>query len=152
MSHLIQQIRDAMVTQLTGLATTGARVYSKRAQVQRLKTAELPALFVGLPVERIDYDTIHFPPSQRREMDLPVVALVKEGDDAESTLTAIQAEVEVKLYSSQSVNTLGGLVARLNLTLADPELDPGIDLTAGQLTMNWNALYFTAGGAPQTAT
>lgn len=152
MSHLIQQIRDALATQLAGLTTTAANVYTKRAQVNRLKTTELPALYIGLPAERITPDTIGFPPAQEREMDIPIVALVKEGDDTESTLTTIQAEVEVKLYSSQSVNTLSGLVARLNITGADPEIDTGLDVAAGQLVMNWNALYFTAGGAPQTAT
>jgi hypothetical protein len=151
-SHVIQQIRAALAAALNPLTTTGARVYTSRTLVNRLKTAELPALFIGLPSERITIDTIHFPPAQEREMDVAIIALAKDGDDTEETLTDILAEVETKLYSTQAVNTLSGLIRRINLNSIDPDIDTGLDLTAGQLVMTWNALYYTAGGAPQTAT
>ena len=56
MAHVRKQIRDAIKTALTGLATTGANCYQSR--VFPFESTKLPALLIYTKSETTDFDTI----------------------------------------------------------------------------------------------
>ena len=64
MSHVRKQIRDAVVTALTGLSTTGSRVYKSR--IYPLETGKLPGLAIYTKSEEIQNNTIGAPRTQIR--------------------------------------------------------------------------------------
>ena len=110
--HLIEQITDAIATKVTGLATTGARVF--RDRVRALDDGEFPCLVIQ--------DSDESPPllvatglssavgrQLHRTVLIDIVAYVQE-DAPSATLNLIQKEVEIALSAD---NTLGGITLDL---------------------------------------
>ena len=151
-NHVRQQIREAVATTLTGLATTGARVYQSR--LRPLADAELPALRIYTDSEQINNAvTIGFPNRQERTLTVRIEAVVKTASNFDDTLDTIIKEVETALNASTSTYTAGGL-ARGGITLDRIEIDHDAetDKPAGIARMSFDALYFTASNAPDVAT
>ena len=70
MAHLREQIRDRVVTDLTGLTTTGSRVF--RSRIYPLESNDLPGLCIFTKSETTDYDTITLPRSTSRILEIGV--------------------------------------------------------------------------------
>lgn len=111
MAHVRKQIRDAVVTAVTGLTTTGSNVFRNR--VFPLETSKLPGLCVFTKSESVDFDTLHIPRSIMRTLDLGVEAYVVATSNYDNTLDTIAVEVEVALAADV---TLGGLSKDLQVT------------------------------------
>ena len=62
MAHVRKQIRDNIVTTLTGLATTGSNVY--RTRVYPLAENKLPGLAIYTDTEEVEVQTINPPRTQ----------------------------------------------------------------------------------------
>ena len=92
MTHVRQQIRDDIVTTLTGLATTGSNVF--RSRIFPLEETNLPALCIYTKSEASEYDTIGLPRSVNRVLDVAVEAYVKGVSNYDNTLDTIAVEVE----------------------------------------------------------
>lgn len=95
--HVRQQVRDAAVTDLTGLTTTGANVFTSR--VSPLGESEMPGMYVMLRDEDSDWDAMG---TIARTGKLVVEAWAQGGDGLEDKLDTISAEVEAALYASGS--------------------------------------------------
>lgn len=93
--HVRKAIRAAAVTDLTGLATTGANVFTSRTAP--LSSAEMPGMFVMLRDERAEWDVVQG--KIARTGDLIVEAWAEGGNGLEDKLDRIAAEVEAKIYS-----------------------------------------------------
>lgn len=117
--HVREAIRDAAVTDLTGLTTTGSRVFTSR--VRPLDSGEMPGLFVMLRDERSDWDAVQG--KIARTGSLVVEAWAEGGDGLEDKLDSIAAEVEAALYKAS-----GALMAKL-MNIDTPTTQ--IDLPAG---------------------
>jgi hypothetical protein len=102
MSHAHTLIRSAAVTALTGLTTSGARVYPNRQYP--LADANLPGLRVFLNDESVDTDTIHAPAVQSRSVQLVVECCAKEAASLDATCDTMQNEVEKALAAGISVS------------------------------------------------
>jgi len=111
MAHVRKQIRDAVVTAVTGLTTTGSNVFRNR--VFPLETSKLPGLCVFTKSESVDFDTLHIPRSIMRTLDLGVEAYVVATSNYDNTLDTIAVEVEEALAADV---TLGGLSKDLQVT------------------------------------
>jgi hypothetical protein len=151
-NHVRQQIREAVATTLTGLATTGSRVYQSR--IRPLADAELPALRVFTSQESVNNAvTIGFPNRQERTLTVRVEAVVKAVSAYDDTLDTIIKECEAALNASTSAYTAGGL-ARGGITLdaIEIDLDADTDKPVGIARMDFQALYFTQSNAPDVAT
>lgn len=151
-NHVRQQIREAVATTLTGLATTGARVYQSR--LRPLADADLPALRIYTDSEQIDSGvSVGFPNRQNRTLTLRVEAVVKSAANFDDTLDTIIKEVEAAINASTTAYTASNL-ARGGITLARIEIDHDTesDKPAGIARMNFEALYFTLSNAPDVAT
>lgn len=146
--HVIQQVINAFATTVTGLTTTGARVYKDR--IRNLAETELPALRIFDDREDIENETIiNLPYMQNRTVVLTIEAVTKENNTLDATLNQIRKEVEVAIAAN---STLGGL-CKLHCELkgAVKQRDGNIDVQAGKLIMTWHAIVLTMNNAPDVA-
>ena len=111
MTHVRQQIRDDIVTTLTGLATTGSNVF--RSRIFPLEETNLPALCIYTKSETSEYDTIGLPRSVNRVLDVAVEAYVKGVSNYDNTLDTIAVEVEEAIAADI---TLGGVAKDAQIT------------------------------------
>jgi hypothetical protein len=92
LAHLRKQIRDNVVTALTGLSTTGSKVYASRAYP--MAAANLPGLCVYARSEEVETTTITRPRTQFRTLTLTVEGFAVATPGLDNTLDAISLEVE----------------------------------------------------------
>lgn len=92
MAHVRKQIRDNIVTTVTGLATTGTKVYQSR--VYPISAASLPALTVYTKSETSEYITMGYPRTVERTMTVVVEAYCQGITGYDNTLDQISVEVE----------------------------------------------------------
>lgn len=144
MSHVRQQLRDAAVTALTGLTTTGARVYPSR--LLPLRDTDLPCLLVQTNDEEIIGADVHGV-LQERTLRLVVRCAAKITGTLDDTLDAMIAEVEAAL----DAQTFGGLAKSVNLTSIGIDMDDALDKPSGIAEISYTVTYYTAAGSPGTA-
>lgn len=111
MTHVRQQIRDDIVTTLTGLTTTGSNVF--RSRIFPLEETNLPALCIYTKSETSEYDTIGLPRSVNRVLDVAVEAYVKGVSNYDNTLDTIAVQMEEAIAADI---TLGGLAKDAQIT------------------------------------
>ncbi len=141
MTHARQQIREAVATALTGLTTTGSKVYQSRMLPQG--DAGLPCLLITTASEEID-GTVQA--HQLRDLTIVVRGYARAVANLDDTLDVICAEVETAL---QTAGTLGGKVpGGLMLQRIETDLDDALDKPAGVVEMQFKAGYFTSAGIP----
>jgi hypothetical protein len=144
--HVRKSIRDAVVTALTGLTTTGSRVFPGR--IYPLQEAELPGLTVYTDDEPVRVGGAG--PSGHLERDLQVVveASFKDTASLDDLGDTILEEVETALGAPGL--DLGG-AKRIRLSGIEFDRDREGDKPAARMRMTLTAPYITAPGAPATA-
>lgn len=138
--HARQAIREAAVTALTGLTTTGSRVYDSR--IFPLSEASLPCITVYTADESIEPQAIGGLMS--RQMDLVVRGYARALTGVEDVLDSIAEDVETALTSIAGVKYLV-------LRTIETELDGEGDMPIAAITLTFTAEYYTDAGAPGTA-
>lgn len=146
MSHVRQQIRDAAIVALTGLATTGARVFGSR--LRALVDADLPALLVNTEEETIERDLIDEPQWLNRTLTLIVRGVAKQTADLDDKLDTIAAEVETVLGGAAPLGALADIVG---LESIETRLDDQLDKPVGVIELKYRINYTTASNAPSIA-
>jgi hypothetical protein len=139
--HARQAIREAVATTVTGLASTGARVFQSRMRPQE----DFPCLLVrtnGEDVERFDVASI-----DERNLEVEIVGLAKAASNVDDTLDAIAEQVEIAIGAN---NTLGGRVKRMDLASLRVEFDDDLELPVGLMRITYRCTYFTNAGVPGT--
>jgi len=141
-NHLHKQIRDAIVTALTGLTTTGSRVYANR--LMPLPDVLSPSLLITLDEESAIPLTFTANPIYERTLSLSVAAVAKATSALDDTLDQISKEVEAALAGGI---TLSG--RRLDFTYAGMSFDDEqSDKPVGIKRMSFNLVYSSAANAP----
>lgn len=136
--HRAEQIADAIVVKLTGLATTGANCF--RGRVHELPDSSLPALcvYVGTDVPRSDGGSSSF---RYIDGDLTVMveAVVKASSGVDSTLIQIRKEVTIALQA----DVTQGLAFVMNTEegAASIDLNGDGDKPVGRMRMDWTLRY-----------
>jgi len=102
--HAHQQIREAVVTSLTGLTSTGTRVYPNR--LYPIADGDLPALRVFVDEETSQAQSIHAPYLQERQLTLVVEGCAKANTALDETLDLISKEVEVALSADIVIGSI----------------------------------------------
>ena len=101
MAHVRQQIRDQVVTTLTGLTTTETRVSSTPVYA----AASLPSLEVRTTSEEVDLsERAVLGDVQYRELTLEVQARVSQVSDPDDLLDTICKEVEIAMAADTTLN------------------------------------------------
>lgn len=143
MSHARQQIREAVATALTGLATTGSRVHQSR--MRPASDAGLPCLLITTDQERIEQS---LQSRLARELVVTVRGLAKASATLDDTLDTIAEEVEAAM---QAAGTLTNRIpAGLVLESIEVEFDDTLDKPVGVVEMRYRAGYYTLAGSPAT--
>lgn len=119
--HLHKQIRSALVTKLTGLTTTGSRVWANR--LQPLQDANLPALRIYADEERAELLTVHSPAMLARELTVVVEACAKATTALDDTLDQIAKEVETALAAGLTFGAVNLPVFYTGMSFDDEQLD-----------------------------
>ncbi|WP_040475641.1 hypothetical protein [Paramagnetospirillum caucaseum] len=147
MAHVRQQVRGAVVTALTGLATTSSRVFASRDA--RIKPAEMPALCVYTTSESCR--TTDKQGGQQRDIELVVEGHAAQAAELDDKLDLIASEVETALFADWS---LGGLAVGLVLDrtsiglLAEDEHGRAIDPKIGLIRLTFTVTVLTIEGSP----
>jgi len=146
MAHVRKQIRDAIVTALTGLTTTGSNVF--RSRIYPLEQTKLPGICVFTRSEAVEFDTLTMARSINRVLDVIVEGYVSVTADYDNTLDQIAVEVEEALAADV---TLGGLAKDLQVTAfeADFSADGEQPVAVGRFTVT--VQYRTAENDVETA-
>lgn len=144
-NHVRQQIREAAATAVTGLTTSGARVYQSR--VYPLDDSKLPCLLVNTDDETVTDRTDNAPSVLSRSLTLIIKAVARQAADLDDKLDTMVKEVETALGDS----VLGGLVKSLNLEGLEIEMSGETEKPSGIATMKFTATYFTVANTPTTA-
>lgn len=146
MAHIRKSIRDTLVTTLTGLTTTGARVYPSR--VYPFADAALPGLAIYTQAEAVEYLSMTRPRTQGRALSARVEVYVKGVGDYDDSIDTICAEIEAALYADI---TLGGLVKDVQVKAFEVEFSGEGDQPMARATLTINIDYRTTEGAPGAA-
>jgi len=141
MAHMRRQIREAAAALLTGLASTGLRVYQSR--VYPLRDSDMPCLLVSTDDESIQAEGIGAQQLERT-LRLTVRAVTKATANLDDTLDQMLAEVEVVLNG----NRLGGLSLNTVPESISIAMDDSLEKPAGVATLTYSITYFTAGSNP----
>lgn len=143
MPHARQSIREAVVTAVTGLTTTGSRVFAARMRPQD----SLPCLLVATNDEEVTLDSVDGLVLQRA-LEVSVEGVAKAAANLDDTLDTIASEVEVAM---QAAGTLGGLVdAAPVLQSIRTDFDDSLEQPVGAVRLSYRCTYFTNAGAPGT--
>lgn len=134
MAHARQTIREAAATLLTGLTSTGSRVFQSRMVPQ----TTLPCLLVTTNDEEIVPGTIGNIIERQLELIITGVAKASSADDA---LDTVAAEVET---------AMAGFTYRNELTRIEVDFDEALEKSAGRIMLTYRITYLTATGTPGT--
>jgi len=145
MAHARKLVRDAVVTAVTGLATTGARVYTE--DPYQFQENQLPGLLVTCS-ESVTVESLDSPLILLRILEIAVEPITKSIADASNLLDQIAEEVEVALGV---VLTVGGKQIYLRLTATDrPEFAGEADRPIARMALRYETSVYTAANAPGT--
>lgn len=144
MTHARQQIRDAVVTAITGLTTTGSNVFAGR--VYPLTNGELPGACVYTLNESSELVT---KTTLLRQVQVNVEAYVKADENFEDTVDQIAAEVEAAIESNTA---LQALVKDIHPTEFEKDILREGEKPVGIGVMTFMTTYTTNPTDPETIT
>ncbi|TAK50238.1 MAG: hypothetical protein EPO23_03260 [Xanthobacteraceae bacterium] len=144
MTHVRSQIRAAVVAALSGLATTGARVYPGRTR--SLGEDHEPTLLIYTTDERAEIDAMGG--ILLRRLTLVVDAQVVASGPPDDTLDQIAAEVEPAMILNPS---LGGLAKWVLLTATRTAIRADGKRHLGEVRLEYDIGYRTRENNPAMA-
>ena len=146
MTHARQQLRERVATDVTGLTTTGSRVYQSR--IYNLEKTDLPCLLVYSKNEDSERDTIKGTNGLARNLSIVIEGYQKGASDLDDSLDTIAEEVEAALGADP---TLNGLAKDSSIVSTDIEYTGDGETPIGLVRMTFNVNYRTTTTAPGTA-
>lgn len=149
--HVRKQIRSAVVTALTGLATTGSRVYPSR--VYPLAKAKLPGLLVYTPDEGSARENTSMGevPELMRDLIVQVHGIVRISANLEDEMDDLAQEVEVALDTLDDISGLVKNYHGLQGTISTLSAEEA-DHPYGAIALEFLYTYRTASGQPDIST
>ncbi len=137
MEHARKQIRDAVVSTLTGLATTGANVSVD--PVYDIAEASLPALVITTGDESVDITAQFAPRIYQRALNLSIEGIASATSGLADTLDQIAMEVEAAINADA---TLGGVAMDAVLTSIRQNMEKAA-VPIGRLSLDYDITYVT---------
>lgn len=147
-NHLRRQIREAVATAVTGLATTASRVYQSRVYPLERGT-DLPGLLVHSLAETSTRMTLGAPGIMERTLRVQVVAVAEAVANLDDSLDQVCKEVEVAL--AMPCAALAGIAKTITLIATDIEMQGASVRPVGQAAMTYEVVYLAAENAPDVA-
>ena len=144
--HVRKQIRDAVVTTVTGLTTTTTNVFASR--VYRVEDSKLPALLVYTNEEESEVLSMSRPQKIHRTVAVVVEGIAKATTALDDTLDTIAKEIETAIAADP---TVGGLAKETVLTDIGVELTGDAQQPTGSIRLSFAVRYVTLETDPTTA-
>lgn len=144
MSHIRTQIRQRIVTNLTGLASTGSNVYDTR--IYPLAENKLPGIAVYTKSESTLYETMSPPRTLRKTLTAVIEIYVKMTSTFDEVLDTIAAEIEAALYEDLTQN---GLAFDTRIVSFEADFGGDADQPLGQGIMQVEVIYPSTEGSPE---
>jgi hypothetical protein len=146
--HVRKQIRDRVVTNLTGLTTTGANVFPSR--VYDLAETEIPGLSIYITTEEANeenFAAVGSDISEERHATVTIEARAKEtdADTLDDTLDLISQEVETAMAADRDINGLA--LASFYAGMEDEMTGDGDD-PVGVRTILYTVVYSILSSTP----
>jgi len=141
-NHLRRQIRDAVQTAMTGLATTGARVFIGR--YRSLGRAYDPSLLIYTPQESSRRAINGQPPILERVVQVMIEGRVSGAGEPDNALDDIAKEVEAAMWTNRA---LGGLVFNTKLVATDTTTEAEGERQNGGIRLTYEMTFQTPEGA-----
>jgi len=145
-NHLRQQIREQVGTTLTGLTTTGSRVYQSR--VYPLSANLSPSLLIYTKSEESQPIVIGSSRTMERILSLNIEAYVKATANSDDTIDTIAKEVESALAAD---TTLNGLAKDCFLEGTEIDYNGEGEQPISVMTMTFAIMYITSESSPDIA-
>lgn len=146
--HVKQQIVAAFVSAVTGLSTTGSRVYQDRDPEERpLASDELPGLTVDDDGGGSAISAKGSTRTLERRMRVRVTAHVKAASTPGATLNQILKEVEIAVAGA----SLAGAKYATLVEEAEREVSEAAETRTVRQAFVFEVLYYTAHDAPDVA-
>jgi hypothetical protein len=138
MTHVRKQIRDNVVTTVTGLTTTTTKVY--RSRVYPIASGKLPGLCVYTQSETVESATLTRPRTKMRTLDVVIEGYALANSNLDNTLDQISLEVEEAMVTDV---TRGGKAKDTELTSVEIEQVGEGETQAGIVRMTFTVTYAT---------
>lgn len=139
--HVRKQIRDALITTLTGLTTTETRVFPNR--VHSMNSNALPGLIVYTVEEEVEEVAIGG--ILNRILDVAVEAYVATSENIDDDLDLIAAEVETAIGADLTIN---GLANHVTLSTTEYFMDDEGKKKTGVARLVFQVQYRTTQADP----
>lgn len=143
MAHLRKLIRDDIKTTLTGLTTTGSKVYATR--VYPLAAGNLPGIVMYSDSEQVEYATVSLPRTQMRTLTVTVEVYVRGTGSYDDQLDQICAEIEAALYADV---TRSGLAKDTKITGFEAQFAGEAEQPVATGVISVEVLYSAQEGSP----
>ena len=143
-NHIRQQIREKFGTTLTGLTTTGSRVYESR--VYPLET--VPALVIYTKSEASEPIVIGTDRVMSRELSVVVEGYAKATSNFDDTIDTISKEVEEAIAADR---TLDGLAKDCYLESTEIEFNGEGEKPLGYVSLTFLTNYYVQETNPDVA-
>lgn len=144
MPHVLQQVRDAAVTAVTGLTTTGARVYT--AEPYPWQAAQVPGLVLATSAAPLA-EGFDAPATLSWNVTLDVDCIVRGTGDLAALLDTIASEIQVALCA---LVTVGGVPVQVNpVSLEAPQWSGEGDQPIARRRLSFSVFtLYTVANAP----
>jgi len=143
--HLRKQIRDAAVTALSGLATSGANVFENRTH--ELQDTNLPGLRIYANDDSVEIESLGISRFVRRMTELVVECCSKKSVAFDDELDAMIKEVEVAIAANQGI----GGAKWVQLRNVQIDMEGEAEKEVGVARMTFEVHYITALATPDVA-
>jgi hypothetical protein len=137
-NHLRRQIRERIVTDVTGLSTTGSNVFESR--VYPIEESKLPCILVYDADEELTIDSSGSPREIASDLTVTIEGYAQggSGKTVMRTLNAIQKEIQIALSGDIRVNNL----ARDSyLVSADASMNAEATKPTGTVRLSYLVIY-----------
>lgn len=148
-NHVRTQIRDQVATYITGLTTTGSRVF--KAREYPLQDAELPGLCIYTADEECEINTIGFPGHIERALELVIKGYAKATGDVDLSLDTMQKEIEAAIGASAITSSINSLAKSATLVSSHKEISVEGEKPVGMIEIIYSVRYVTRENAPDVA-
>lgn len=142
MAHKRKSIRENIVSELTGLATTGTNVFESRVY----PIQELPGICVYTLEEESEYRTVKPPRNIRRELVVAIEVYVKARQNYDDTIDQISSEIEDALTDDIK---RGGHAQDTRIISMNTEFSAEGEQHIAIMTLTVGVTYFTNEGSPE---
>lgn len=147
MAHARTQIRNAVITTLSGLPTTGNRVYPGRSLPLDPERIGGPGLLVFSGEEpEIERITMGNPAIEQHTLLLHVRGVVKASSNLEDVLDQIALEVQTAMANSNAMQ--GGIAKSCDLVALQAGEDETLEKPAGMITLTYRCQYHIQANVP----